>query len=453
MTVVASRRAISPLAPLLRLWREVSAERKLKGAVLIIVASLAAHVCFTVGRYIEELLANKVAASSALYMDSFIEPLVQDLATKPSLSPESRSALEAALSPASIGKPVVAFRIWAGDRIDFSSRGDLIGRQFPTTTARTAAFEGNVVGKFGLDGDDDDDERALGLPVFEVYAPVRQTGTNRIIALAETTEIATTLSEEIRAAQYATYAVILSTASALVLLLFKLTSALQARIGFLTKQEAEHAQFRKRVFQAHGRALELGERSLRSVSEQLQDGPLQMIGLAQLRLSAINENPDRLQTEIEVLEKTLNDCAIRIRDLSITVVPSQLEVMSLVEVISTSVSLRNRASVTADLRNLPQNVPYVIKSCIYQLLDQTIRSVVLHTPAAQLHIRAWSDAEKLMVELTCGGRLSKPVLWLAAEVESTTEGLTHWIEALGGGRRIDCEGDQLVVAANFLLGD
>ena len=112
MTVVASRRAISPLASLLELWRTVSAERKLKCAVLVIVASLTAHVCLTVGRYIEELLANKVAASSALYMDSFVEPLVQDLATTAALSAETRRALEAALAPATIGRPVVSFRIF-----------------------------------------------------------------------------------------------------------------------------------------------------------------------------------------------------------------------------------------------------------------------------------------------------------------------------------------------------
>src|SRR5262245_33385694 len=60
MTVVASRRAISPLAPILGSWRAVGTERKLKGAVLLVVASLTAHVCFTVGRHIEELLANRL---------------------------------------------------------------------------------------------------------------------------------------------------------------------------------------------------------------------------------------------------------------------------------------------------------------------------------------------------------------------------------------------------------
>ena len=453
MTVVASRRAISPLASLLELWRTVSAERKLKCAVLVIVASLTAHVCLTVGRYIEELLANKVAASSALYMDSFVEPLVQDLATTAALSAETRRALEAALAPATIGRPVVSFRIWAGDRIAFSSRGDLIGRQFLPTAARNDAFAGNVVAKFGLDGEDDDDDRALGAPVLEVYAPIRQTGTNRIIALAETTELAMNLSQEIRAAQYASYAAIVSTAVCLVLLLFKLTNGLHLRIGKLTIQEAEHAQFRRRVYRAHSQVLEIGERNLRKVSEKLHDGPLQMIALAQLSLGALYEDPDRVQAEVEVLKKTLNDCARQIRDLSVGLVPSQLEAMSLAEVISTSVSLRDRMSVTADLQSLPQNVPYVMKSCIYQLLEQAIRTIMPHAAQAKVHVRACSAADRLAVELAFGGELAKPALWLAAEVDAKTESLRHWVEALGGTLQVHSEDDRVMVAANFLLGD
>src|SRR5262249_8418386 len=181
----------------------------------------------------EEVDRNKAAASTALYMDSFVEPLVQELATRTTLSAESRTALGRLFEPATIGKPVVSFRIWITDEIVFSSRGDLIGKHFRSTEARNSALEGHVVGRFGLDGDDDEHERALGVPILEIYAPIRQTGTNRIIALAETAELATKLTQEIRAAQYASYATVVSAAMALVFLIFKLTSGLQTRLGKL----------------------------------------------------------------------------------------------------------------------------------------------------------------------------------------------------------------------------
>src|SRR5262245_46181030 len=117
----------------------------------------------------------------------------------------------------------------------------------------------------------------------------------------------------------------------------------------------------------HSRALEMGERNLRNVSEQLHYGPLQLIALAQLSLGSLQENPNRLNAEVEVLKKTLHECARQIRHLSIGRVPSQREAMSLGEVIGASVCLRGRVSVTADLQDLPQKVPYVLKSCLYQL--------------------------------------------------------------------------------------
>jgi hypothetical protein len=57
------------------------------------------------------------------------------------------------------------------------------------------------------------------------------------------------------------------------------------------------------------------------------------------------------------------------------------------------------------------------------------------------------------VELAFGGELSKPVLWLGAEVEAKMESLRHWVEALGGALTVHCEDDHWTVAANFLLGD
>src|SRR5262249_53527545 len=136
--------------------------------------------------------------------------------------------------------------------------------------------------------------------------------------------------------------------------------------------------------------------------------------------------------DIEVIKKALSDCTKQIRDVSAEVAPAQLEEMSLIEVISTSVCLRDRLAVTADLRDLPENVPYVMKSCIYQILEQAIRVVLLHTPMARVHVCAWSDLEKLNVRLDCDGELSKPVLWLAKEIEGKTEILRYLVEALGG---------------------
>jgi len=114
-----------------------------------------------VAQHIQDMFANKAGATTALYMDSIVEPLVQELVAKPSLSDDNRAALERLVSPASAGRPVIAFRVWVDDRIVFSSRGEFVGKKFPASPARVRAFEGEVVSSLGFEGDYDDNERAL----------------------------------------------------------------------------------------------------------------------------------------------------------------------------------------------------------------------------------------------------------------------------------------------------
>ena len=81
---------------------------------------------------------------------------------------------------------------------------------------------------------------------------------------------------EIRSAQYASYIVIASAAIGLLLVLYSLTDRLQTRIGALVLQTAAHGQFRRRVFKANGRVLEMNDRNLRRVGRELHAGPLQL---------------------------------------------------------------------------------------------------------------------------------------------------------------------------------
>src|SRR5262249_40984015 len=126
-------------------WRDLGRARKLTAALSIGIICATIYAGSVLGQHIQELFANKAGASTALHMDSVVEPLVQELVAKPSLSDQTRAALERLMSPASSGKPVVAFRVWVHDRIVFSSRGELVGKQFAPSPIRERAFAGEVV--------------------------------------------------------------------------------------------------------------------------------------------------------------------------------------------------------------------------------------------------------------------------------------------------------------------
>ncbi len=444
------------VASLAQRWRGVGRARKLTVALSIGILCATIYAGSLVGQYIQEMFANKAGASTALYMDSVIEPLVQELALKPTLSEENRSALERLMSPTSSGRPVIAFRIWVSHRIVFSSHGDLVGRQFAPHPTRTRAFEGEVVASLGLDGDDDDDERALNVPILEIYAPVRQTGTNKIIALVETSELAVDLMREIHAAQYTSYVVLASGAIGLILALFSLTGGLQRQIGELAQQQAQDRLFNNRVCRANRHVLEINEKNLRRVGEELYTGPLQLVAFAQLRLDALREAPDKADDEIEAISTALKACMTQIREVSTGLTPSNLQTLSLPKVITTAVCLheaRTNTVVSCEFNGLPQEAPFVLKSCLYQFIEQSLGNIFRHSAAsAKVHVCAKCEEDRLEVELVCRMQPSKSRL--AEAIENGGEGLRHRIEALGGVLSARAHSDQhLSVVASFWIGD
>jgi signal transduction histidine kinase len=447
--------ALPVVMSIIQWWRARSRAHKLTTSVSLAIVLATVTACLVVAQHIQELLANRAAASTALYMDSVVVPLVQELAVKPSLSEQNRAALERLMSPASSGKPVVAFRLWLADRIVFSSRGELVGRQFPSTPARNRAFEGDVVASLGLDGDDEDDERALQVPILEIYAPVRQTGTNKIIALAETSELAVDLMKEIRTAQYTSYAVLAAGAAGLILTLFGLTGGLQRQIGELARQQVQDRLLRKRVWRANRRVLESNEKNLRRVEKELGAGPLQLIAFAQLRLDALRESPDKLGEEVAAISAALTDCMRQIRGVSTGLTPSDLQDLPLTDVIGTAICLheaRTGSVVSCEFRDLSQDAPYALKSCLYQFIEEALDRVFHHSQNASVHVCAKSEDDRLEMELIC--HLQPPAARLAEAIESGSESLRHRFEALGGGISVRSNSDQhLAIVANFWIGE
>ena len=97
-----------PRTPLAAAWTNLGADRKFA------CATLAALVCgmgffgLFVSAHIKDNLVHKAAAATALYMDSFLAPLAQELATRATLSQSTQAEMAKLLSPASAGRPLMA---------------------------------------------------------------------------------------------------------------------------------------------------------------------------------------------------------------------------------------------------------------------------------------------------------------------------------------------------------
>ena len=414
------------------------------GASVLVVCGMA-HLGIIVTGHIKDSTVQQSAAAAALYMDSFVERHVQELATKSTLSEENRQALDRLLSPAAMHRPIIAFRIWKGDTIAFSNERELIGKTFAQTASRARAMHGQMAVEFEQpDGDDDEQVRSLKLPVLEVYAPVHETGTARIIALTETYEVALDLKNEVRINQRAAWAVIAAIALSIVLLLFSMAntdrierSFLLGRIGDLSRLQAESDRGRQRIRDANLHVSAMNENSLRSVGNELHDGPAQYVALALLKFESLESlvvkanramplHTAEHQEDLEAIRRALNDTLRHIRGIARNFLPPDIEDLSVAEMFARAARHHERRTgmaITFETDGLPEQLPFSLKACLYRLALESLNSTSGGEGARVQIMRVCIRDDCIVLEIIGVRRMDE---------HSELSDLRDRIEALGG---------------------
>jgi signal transduction histidine kinase len=453
-------------------WRGWRLPAKLAVGASILVLAVMAYIGVVVTGHIRENVLKHSASSAALYMDSFVARHVQELATNSTLSDENRQALEKLLSPATIHRPVIAFRIWKGDTVVFSNEHGLVGQRFARTPARERAFEGEIALEFEQpDSDDDEQVRSLKVPFLEVYAPVRQIGTGRIIALVETYEIAIELKNELWLNQLSAWAAITAVTLTVIALLFSMAgtgtierNSLLGQIGHLSRLRAESERRRQMISQANLQVSAMNERSLRNVSSELHRGPGQHVALALLKFEALEDlvakanaavpvRADAHKEDLEAIRKALKDTLRHIRGVSGSFPPAEIENLTVAETFAKAIlrhEQKTLAPVAFESHGLPEDAPFALKISLYRFTLQCLDNTY---PARAQSVSATCENDALVLEIT-GGRETldagtHPISGNCPRLKS----LHDRIEAIGGklNRVQHANGDVSLIAELSLV--
>src|SRR5262249_9802518 len=102
-------------------WRGLRLPFKVAVGASALVAAGMVYLGTVVAGHIRENVLQKRASATALYMSNFVERHIQELESRSTLSDENRAILEGLLSPASMHRPIIAFRVWKGDTVAFSN--------------------------------------------------------------------------------------------------------------------------------------------------------------------------------------------------------------------------------------------------------------------------------------------------------------------------------------------
>jgi signal transduction histidine kinase len=299
---------------------------------------------------IERAVIDNTAAATALYMESVISPITQELAETDRLSEPAQRAFDEVLTGTPLGARVVAVKIWKqGGLVAYATDPSIVGRTFPPTDGLRRAWGGAVSASMeSLRDAEDATEAALGLPLLEIYSPVREVWSGEVIAVAEFYAVEDLLMRDLAAARRGSWGIIAGVFALCGLTLFGIVRAggrtIDAQQAQLREEAAQNAALRERAVGASARAAAETERRLRQASADLHDGPAQYLGLAALRLDRIVADTDEGRRDATAIRDAVATALAEIRTISRGLSLPDLEHASLGEAVERVVEQHRRQS-------------------------------------------------------------------------------------------------------------
>lgn len=420
------------------------------GSVVTLLGMVA--VSILVSDSIKTSVVRNSALSSAVYMESFITPMSQELADSRTLSPIGAGRIRALLEQPPLTEQVVSVKIWRkGGLIAFSSDADLIGKVFPPGEKLKRAWGGELSASFDdLDDAENSRERMTGVPLLEVYNPIHSIITGDVIAVAEFYLDGSELQADLWAAQARAWAGVAGVMALTFAALFGVVRAgsrtiadqnleLTGRLAELARISIQNKALRERVQAASRGVSETNERHMRRISAELHDGPAQALALTSLRLDALMRRasvaPD--DPEARSLRASLDEAMGDVRDLCRGLTLPMLEGRGIADTLELAIAAheartgaRIRRRFAGDPR-LDAAAPHPILICAYRFTQEALMNTFRHAGGAAVTVLCGlTDTGRLTVAVQDCGPGFDPALTDGHGLGLS--GLRERVESIGG---------------------
>ena len=310
------------------------------------------------------------------------------------------------LTSSAMAERVRSMRVWAPDgQVVYSPDAELIGQRFPIDDHLAEAWSGEITAEMDdLSGEENAWERARWDRLLEMYVPVRERGSERIIAVAEFYLPPGEIDEQVAAARLTTWALVsLAIVLAGVLLygvvkrgsdtIVRQEAALSRQVEELTDLLEQNSELSERVHSAAERTTTLNERSMRRVSADLHDGPGQMLSLALLRLDGLQQRTRRGQPPdadvIAEIERVLRDAMADMRSVAAGLRLPELGPMTAEAVALRAAQDHQRRSGTHVgllARDMPAVVPLPVKIALFRALQEALSNATRHGRCERIEV-------------------------------------------------------------------
>lgn len=420
------------------------------GLVLLVFAFLVGTLT---AQRIQQIVVRNTATAAALYMDSFLNPLVESYVSNTAPSPAIRRALQEVLPQTPMGDRVLAYKIWRpGGLVIEASDPDLIGQTFPPSAELRQAWAGRIAATFEDEAEEEDRaQHALGVPLLEIYSPVRADWTGEIIAVAEVYVADPKLKADLTASRNMALGVVGGLGLVLGSLLYAIVYGgsrtierqrrdLDGRLTELRRMSDRNQALRLRVQEAAGRASLSAEHGLRRIGADLHDGPAQYLAYASLRVDALGRAMDHPPQELTGLRDALARAMAEIRAISRGLVLPEVADLAAPQIVRLAAQAHQARSGQPVGLEIDENcaVPLTpaLRICLFRFVQEGLNNASRHAPgSSQAVILACSETVLRLAVRDDGPGLAPgtgPGLGLG--------GLRDRVEALGGQFGLDRKG-------------
>lgn len=403
-----------------RKWSGLSLSTQFLIAASIILVSTMAILGAWISTRIEAGVVRNTAVSTAFYMDSLIEPHAQGLATGSKLGDGAIEAIDNVFQHTPLGRSFATIKIWSLDgTIIYSTTKSQIGQSFPSTTGVIEAAANKIVAEFDDLGEAENaEEMKFDRPLLEVYNPIHQVGTNRVIAVAEMYQFGDDLRADIRKTRWTTFLVVGASTICMLSLIFAIVrqgdntivaqhAVLENQIGELSELLRKNEELNLSIVAARKLTTLTNERLLRRIGADLHDGPAQLLGLSLLYFDSLEPVPPAdgvpaKSCKFETVRGLLQDTLAEVRNISADIAPPELDGLSPVQVLKLAIRNHERRTgtgVVTGIMDLPAILPLDVKTCIYRFVQEGLNNAFRHAKGAETTVCARLNGQCLTVEV------------------------------------------------------
>ncbi|MEH6720780.1 MAG: histidine kinase [Aurantimonas endophytica] len=407
----------------------------------------AAVAGLSVSAVISRTTLQSTAASTALFVESFVGPLLQSLRNSDDIG-ANKARLDELLGSSDFKQRFPHLEIWKhGGAVVYSTSEALIGLRFAPPEGVLRAQMGNIQAGYSDLTAQEHVIRRWKNPLLEIYVPIRDDRSGRVIAVAEIHEITAPLEQSLWRLRVISLLAVAGAAAIVMLTLFGVVHrgsklidqqklSLRNKLERIQEYAKQNDQLRRKVQYASMRVSEMNERYLRQVGAELHDGPAQLLGLAAMSVEHVRRartKPLR-ETELARLKSVLVEALDEIRRLSKGLMLPEIENLPLCEVVKRACVIhqqRTGTAVSLDCAPVPCAFSHAVLVCVYRFVQECLNNAYRHAGGIEQSVACRYDQELLTVSVT-NGDLDEMGTESILDMGLGLTGLRERVESLGG---------------------